>query len=581
MTLRRPFVWTCCLMSLVAFIAAPASFAGEPWTKQENSKVKMPDGIALGTDIYLPEQGETFPVVLVRTPYDKRGKQWLVKVLVPLGYAVVLQDVRGMNASEGVFQPFIHEKADGIATLDWIVDQPWCDGNIGAWGTSYVAYCALVLAPSGHPALKTVINMSGWGDGARLAYPGGAMHLMLMAPWMLSNQIHGKGSFRDYDWTTALQHVPVSEIPASLGVHSVQWEEAMKGSLDDRAMRASMITDQYDKIHIPILHVTGWNDFVGRGTLDVFESLERSDRPDAELQKLVIGPWRHDQIWLNETRVGDEDFGAGARMGIEPVGELIARWFSRWLKGDDNGVTREEPVKLFVMGVNEWRTFDAWPPKKIQFQKWRFASHGHANSLAGDGFLANSEPNGAAPDTFLFDPMNPVPTAGGANFHFFLDNLGVKDQRDIEKRDDVLVYTSEPLAKDSEIIGPLQAVVYASSEGKQTDFTAKLVEVRDDGYARIIEEGIRRGPDPIDGQPVAAMEPGRVYKFTIDLGATAIRIKKGHRVRVELSSSNFPKYSRNPNTGEVAERASKFISVRQRVHHSPEYPSHIALPVMP
>lgn len=183
-------------------------------------------------------------------------------------------------------------------------------------------------------------------------------------------------------------------------------------------------------------------------------------------------------------------------------------------------------------------------------------------------------------DEFIFDPMDPVPTHGGANIHFFLNNLGIKDQREIEKRQDVLVYTSTTLDHDLYLVGPLQAVVYASSEGKTTDFTAKLVEVRSDGYARIIEEGILRGPDLIGGKKVKAMEPGKVYPFTIDLGATGIRIKKGHRVRVEVSSSNFPKYTRNPNTGENPERATVFRKVRQTIHHSAEFPSHILLPVL-
>ncbi|UCC30425.1 MAG: CocE/NonD family hydrolase, partial [Phycisphaerales bacterium] len=181
---------------------------------------------------------------------------------------------------------------------------------------------------------------------------------------------------------------------------------------------------------------------------------------------------------------------------------------------------------------------------------------------------------------FVYDPMDPVPTTGGVNFHFFLDNLGIKDQRPVEQRDDVLVYTSPRLEKDLEIIGPLQAVVYASTEGKQTDFTAKLVEVRADGYARIIEDGIKRGPDAVSAEEVTAGEPGKIYCYSIDLGATGISIKKGHRIRVEISSSNFPKYSRNPNTGEPAEFATEFRKVRQTVVHSPEYPSHIVLPVL-
>jgi putative CocE/NonD family hydrolase len=297
------------------------------------------------------------------------------------------------------------------------------------------------------------------------------------------------------------------------------------------------------------------------------------------VQRLIVGPWRHDQIWRDEAKVGDLDFGRDAVMGVEKAIELSGDWFEQHLSGK-NPKTRDEKVKLFVMGVNEWRSYDAWPPKAVNFEKWHFDSAGGANSSSGDGVLAKAAPSGASADTFVFDPMAPVPTVGGANFHFFLDNLGIKDQREVERRDDLLVYTTSVLDKAMEIIGPLKVVLYASSQGKQTDFTAKLVEVRADGYARIIEDGIRRGPDPVSGSTVTEMKPGKVYKFTIDLGATGIVIPKGSRLRVDVSSSNFPKYSRNPNTGEMPERASKFINVRQMIHHTAEHPSHIVLPVL-
>jgi len=570
-------------LAMLAALGDPfAVVRAEPgYTVQQNVPVAMPDGTKLGADVYLPNTGEKFSAILVRTPYDKRGKEWLAKIFASNGYAVVVQDVRGMNASEGVFIPFIHEKQDGLDTLDWMTAKPWSDGKIGMWGSSYVAYCAVVLAPHGHPALKTIINMSGWGDGEKIAYPGGAMHLMLLLPWMLSSQIHGQGSFQDYDWPTAFRHVPVSEIPASMGVRSVPWEHAMKRSMNDPGPAATTMEGQYDKVDLPILHITGWNDFVARGTLDLVEHLDQAGRSaERPFRKLMVGPWRHDQIWLEETKVGDEDYGPQSRMGIPKVGEICVRWFDRWLKDEKNRLEEEPTVELYVMGSNEWRTFDRWPPRTVAFQPWYLDSVQGANSAAGDGLLSPALPQMGERDGFVFDPMDPAPTTGGVNFHFFLDNLGPKDQRPVENRSDVLVYTSAPMTKDVDVIGPLQVVLFASTEGKQTDFTAKLVEVRADGYARIIEDGIKRGPDAVDGRPVATMEPASVYRFTIDLGATAITIKQGHRLRVEVSSSNFPKYTRNPNTGENSETAAVFNKVRQTIFHSPTYPSHVLLPMV-
>jgi len=544
----------------------------------------MSDGAGLATDVYLPNIGDSFPVVLVRTPYNKAQlESRLADPLADHGYAVVVQDVRGQHRSSGAgeFHPIVGEKQDGIDTLDWIAEQPWCNGKIGLWGSSYNAYCGMILTPERHPALKTAVNISGWGDSASMVAPGGAMHLMCTLPWSLSSQIRGKGSSGDHDWPEVFKKVPVNEIPRSIGIDSPEWEYILGEWDSERLRRDASIARRYDEIRIPILYLTGWNDFVARHTLDMYEGIVGSSGADrGAFQKLIVGPWRHDQYWGKGTTVGDEDFGPAAQLGNDKIIELTTRWFDHWLKGEKTGIVKEEPVRLFVMGSNKWREYDQWPPRAVELQKWYLASSGGANTLSGDGYLSPAMPVGTSPDSFVFDPMNPVPTVGGANYHFFLSNLGAKDQRPVEQRDDVLVYTSPPLKDGLEIVGPLQAVLYAATEGKHTDFTAKLVEVWEGGYARIIEDGIKRGPDQVSGSKVEVMEPGKVYRFTIDLGATAISIAKGNRLRVEVSSSNFPKYSRNPNTGERAEFATHFKPVTQTVFHSSAYPSHIVLPVI-
>jgi putative CocE/NonD family hydrolase len=569
---------------LCVLLPAPWSIAfGHGYSKTSDVPVVMSDGAALATDVYLPNIGESFPVVLVRTPYHKA--QLEARFADPLadhGYAVVAQDVRGQQASAGAgpFRPIVQERQDGLDTLDWIAKQSWCNGRIGVWGSSYNAYCGMILTPEKHPALKTAVNISGWGDSPSLVAPGGAMHLMLMAPWCLSNQIRGKGSSHDYDWPEVFKKVPVNEIPRSIGVDSPEWEYVLGLWNTDILRRDASIARRYGDIRTPILYLTGWNDFVARLTLDAYEGIVDSKAADrGAFQKLIVGPWRHDQYWGKGTAVGDEDFGPAAQLGNDKIIELTLRWFDYWLKGEQTGIVEEKPVRLFVMGSNTWREYHQWPPRTVKLQKWYLDGSGSANGLSGDGYLSPDMPIGNSPDSFVYDPMNPVPTTGGVNYHFFRSNLGAKDQRLVEQRDDVLVYTSPPLKDGLEIIGPIQVVLYASTEGRHTDFTAKLVEVWESGYARIIEDGIKRGPDEAPRAEIEVMEPGKIYRFTIDLGATAISIAKGNRLRVEVSSSNFPKYSRNPNTGERAEFAVEFKTVTQTVFHSREYPSHIVLPV--
>ena len=576
---RRAYLGTVLLTVLLA-PALQARGDRPSFTKQMDLQVPMSDGVNLAANVYLPRNGKKFATVLMRTPYSKNGMGWIAEPLAKAGYAVVAQDVRGQFGSQGMFIPFIFEKQDGIDTLNWVAQQPWCDGNIGMWGPSYLGFCALVVTPEGHPNLKAIVNVAGWGDTTLMTAPGGAMHLMVALPWTLSNQISGR-SGGGINWDEAFQRTPVIEIPTSYGIDSAQWKGAVQlyNSADTEGKMS--ISGKYEDIKIPTFHLAGWYDFVGPTTIDAFEGIDRAARKgNGAMHKLFVGPWLHGQIYNGGTQIGEEDFPPSINVGIDRLTEMSVRWFDQWLRGKDTGITKEKPVKLFVMGENKWRTFDRWPPKQARFEPWYLGSAKGAVSIAGDGRLSSTQPTRAGVDRFVYDPMNPTPTTGGSNFHQFPDNTGIKDQREVEKRSDVLVYTSTVLERDVTIVGPVKAVIFASTEGRHTDFTAKLVEVRPDGYAANIVDAIKRGPDPLDGKPVEKMEPGKVYRFTVDMDATAITIKKGHRLRVEVSSSNFPKYTRNPNTGEVAEYATEFRKVTQSVHHSPEYPSHVLLPVM-
>jgi putative CocE/NonD family hydrolase len=546
----------------------PAWAAGDPVVHRD-LMVMTSDSIRLSTDLYLPAEKGPFPVILIRTAYGKSNNARFAQFFVSKGYAVVIQDVRGKWGSEGDMVPFVSEQKDGLETLNWITSQVWCNGSVGMWGASYLAHCALAVAAANPPALKTVFNMSGWLNGDKINNPGGALHWMLILTWMLHEATQKYRDLGSYEIDDLFRYIPLKDAMASVGIDDPVFSNP--DTLD--AARYD-----YKDIQIPIFHITGLYDFVSPSALTVFREVSaHTDR----YQKLMVGPWVHDQVWSTYTKVGDTDFGRKMAMGFKRINQLALRWFDHWLKGKESGITAERPVEVFIMGQNEWMEFDHWPPAGTFIQEWYLGSGGNANTASGDGVLSmNLSKQAEAADQFLFDPMNPVPTLGGANFHFFPEKLGIRDQRQIEQRPDVLVYTSEPLEQDLLICGDIEVVLFASTEARDTDFTAKLVEVRPDGYAGNVVEGIIRASMRNSLTDPELLEPGEIYELRLDLGAAANRIKAGHRLRVEISSSNFPKYDRNPNTGEHPWEATRYIKTSQTIYHDRNHPSRIVLPVL-
>jgi len=318
------------------------------------------------------------------------------------------------------------------------------------------------------------------------------------------------------------------------------------------------------------MHVTGWYDYIYPNVLQTYNGMAKA--PDAPEQRLVVGPWSHNGVLNSWTKVGEVEFGEAAAAGMEWAIDNTAQWFDHVLRGESNELSESKPVRYFVMNDNRWIEDDVWPPASTEYQKW----YPH-----DDGSLARQEPTKPGQSQFVYDPHDPVPTVGGANSHFFPKNLGPKNQAGIGDRADVLVYTSGPLAADMTVAGPITAVVYAATTGKDTDFTAKLSLVRPDGYIRNVEDGIVRGRFLFDGtDSTGYVIPGNVYKYEIDCGATALAVKAGERLQVEISSSNFPKYDRNPNTGADPFYAAEFVPATQTVYCSPEYPSHVVVPVL-
>jgi uncharacterized protein len=511
----------------IAIAAPPAStqrFA------PDTAAVPAPDGAVLHTLVFRPPGDAAYPTLLVRTPYDAGAHRWLADALLPAGYAVVLQDVRGTGRSQGQFIPFVHETADGRATLEWLLAQPWSDGRVAVWGISYHGYTAFQVAQLGQPAVKAVVAINTWADLGPFLAPGGAFHMGLHLPWFLVY-----GLRREMPpaaaWDGIFRTAPLSQL--------FQGAEAI------REFGAQPFP--YGRVTAPVLHVGGWNDYTNRHTLAAYALLAAGGAP----QRLIVGPWAHNGLLSGWTKVGEEEYGPQAHMTTDSV----ARWTREWLDAQFKRRPLEgPPVRLFIMGENRWRAFDRWPPSAATPRHWYLAPAAH---------LADA-PGGGGADSFEYDPNNPMPTLGGANSHFFPETGGPRDQRPLDVREDVLRFLSEPIPDDMMVVGPLRAVLFLEASGPSADVTAKLLAVRPDGSARNIEDGILR-LDRIEG----------TVEAVIDLAGTAIRLERGTRLRLDVSGGNFPKYDRNPNTGERPFDAAAFRPVRLTVHHGGDRPSRI------
>jgi uncharacterized protein len=553
MTMKR----TALILILFALFAIP-TLGVEP----RDIRLPMSDGVDLAADLYLPSDDEPHPVILIRTPYGKRAIRPFGEHFVAAGYAVVIQDVRGKFGSGGEFVPFLHDEKDGLETLDLIAESEWSDGHVGMFGSSYLARAGLLVARHGHPSLKAVFSASGWIDSDEINSPGGAFHMMLAIPWLLFNEGQAQRPLRDFDIKELFHVLPVRDVFQSIGLEVRGW--------DPRVMRAGSGVSGSGVI-VPVFHLTGWYDFVSPASLSNWRAMrEATEHP----QPLLIGPWVHDQIYTQETRVGVIDAGESSILGVDGLMRLAIDWFDCHLR---QRCTNRPPVRVFFLGENQWRDFEDWPPRESRTRSFYLESRGNAASSPVDGRLDPRPRPRSGQDQFIFDPNHPVPTAGGANFHFFPEVNGPRDQREIEARDDVLVYTTAPLDSDLLIAGPVRAILHVSTEGRDTDFTAKLVSVDADGSPRNIVDGILRLSHRNGRDSRQLVEPGQIYEITVDLGEIAIRVPRGHRLRVDITSSNFPKFDRNPNTGEEPFDAAVLRPVQQTIHHGRIHPSRLEI----
>ena len=582
----------------------PAELMG-PYTKissEFGAPVRMRDGVTLYADVYRPDGDEAFPVLLQRTPYDKfQGVGGGLDVLraVSHGYAVVVQDTRGRYASEGEFYPFLDEPNDGYDTVAWCAEQPWSTGKVGMFGRSYVGATQWLCAITNPPALTCIapgITASDYYEG--WTYQGGALAWGFALSWTMRQLTMANlgaissrhdvpdgtregllAAFNELDCT--FKHQPIVDLPHLKEPLAGYFYDWIKHSSSDEYWKRWRIEDHYPHITTPALHIGGWHDIFLLGTLRNFVGMRKQaeDATARNGQRLIVGPWHHGPF--GETS-GDFFFGLGAAGPAIDTDGIHLQWFDHWLKGEENGANDGAPVRIFVMGDNQWRNEQEWPLARTQYTDYYLHSGGRANTSSGDGGLSVDAPGDEAADVFLYDPRDPVPTRGGPLCcgPSFVPG-GSYDQQFIENRSDVLCYTTPPLTEDLEVTGPLTVTLFAATTGADTDFTAKLVDVEPCGAARALVDGIMRGRYRKGTDTAVPITPGAVEEYTIDLVATSNVFKAGHRVRLEISSSNFPRFDRNFNTAGDPWAATECVPAVQTIMHNEQYPSRLRLPVIP
>jgi len=555
---------------------------------EHNVKVPMRDRVMLSADLYLPDAPGRHPALLWRTPYSNNTQPTVEqsKWFAARGYAVVVQDVRGKYDSDGQFYTFRDEANDGFDTDEWIGRQSWSNGRIGTIGGSYLGYTQIAQAMRRSKYLTAMASSVTTSDiYNNWIYVDGALFYGFAFPWGAISMDGRVGQFTQaYDWPAVYPHLPVATADTAASHVNTPYRDWVKHPTRDAYWKDISFEDQVHTVSVPWLVVDGWYDIFVRGALaDHQKVVSRGATPEARSQKrIMIGPWAHGTgvRRLNPATPADPgiDFGPEAEIELRKV---YLRWHDRWLKGIDNGVDRDPPVKIFVMGENRWRTEQEWPLARTRYTKYYLQSGGTANSARGDGTLSTALPTGAPTDRFTYDPANPVPSAGGNTCCSSVPS-GPRDQRQVEERDDVLVFTTPALSEPLEATGPISATLHAASSATDTDWTVKLVDVHPDGYAQNIQDGIVRARYRAGvGTPGSLIEPGRVYAYIIDMWATSHVFLPGHRIRVEVSSSNFPRFDRNLNTGEDPATGTRMIRAEQTIYHSAQYPSHVVLPVIP
>ena len=530
--------------------------------------VPMRDGVRLATDVYRPAAEGRFPTLFVRDIYTNGStpaRQRLARWATDAGYVFVLQQARGRYDSEGQWYPYFQEIEDGDDALNWIAEQAWSNGRVGMFGTSYLASVQWLAALNRNPALQAIAPAMSPGNYYRdVAYPGGAFSLLSRASWGIGTVGSRTNQQYPIDWIDGIGRLPIAELDTSLGFDVQHFRDWVAHPSYDDYWRPLNLEARAPEMEVPALNIGGWYDVFLRSTIGSFTTMqaEAATQRARGGQRLVIGPWVHG--W-NQRIVGQEDFGPDAIIDAEA---LQREWFDHWLK--DMPEPSGAPVRIFVMGANEWREEQAWPLARTEYTPMY---------LGADGSLSAAADADAGALGYRYDPADPVPTVGGNIMRPEL--RGPYDQRPLDDRDDVLRFVTEPFETATEITGPVRAVLYAETDAADTDFMVKLSVVKTDGRVINLVDGVIRTRFAQGFEREVPIAPNAVQRYDIDVWATSYRLAPGERLRVDVSSSNYPRLARNPNTGAPFAQTTDFVVANQRIHVGGAHASHVVLPVIP
>jgi len=566
---------------------------------QNDVEMKTRDGVKLYANIYRPKADGKFPVILMRTPYDKstRWAVWPEYEMATHGYVVIVQDVRGRYTSDGEWYPFRHESEDGYDTIEWAAALPFSNGKVGMTGGSYVGATQMLSAIAHPPHLAGIcpeVTASNYHDG--WTYQSGAFEQWFDQSWssQLANNTMWRLIAKNTNALLGMQVLPLANYPAfnyaalpagaeataQLAPYYLDW---LAHPSYDEYWKQWSIEEHFSDIRVSALHIGAWYDIFLGGTLRNYVGIKAHGGSEEARngQRLLIQIGGHAGFGRH---IGDMEFGDEALKF--PSTQVVLDWYDYLFKGVQNEFATEgsgagKPVHIFVMGANKYQEEPDWPPPQSKSTRYFLHSGGSANSLAGDGGLSTMAPKKEMADKFTYDPANPVPTIGGP---LCCDaeryEPGPRDQRADENRNDVLVYSTKPVAEDMEVTGPVTLELWVKSSAVDTDFTAKLVDVSPVGFAMNLTDGILRMRYRDSQEKPTMMKPGQIYKISVDLWATSNVFKKGHVLRLEVSSSNFPRFDRNLNTGAEQATSRDFISATSTILHDAEHPSALLLPVI-
>jgi putative CocE/NonD family hydrolase len=561
--------------------------------------VPMRDGVKLSTDIYLPEAKKGYPVILQRTPYDNiaPGIVESAQYFSQKGYVVVLQDVRGRFDSEGHFEPRVNEGKDGYDTIEWIAEQPWSNGKIGMMGISYRASVQWLAARERPPHLVTTVSTA--TGGMRWMHDENYMNgkFPVFQFWWLN--LTGGRTMQDYpfgglsrlpvevpspyNFNKIIRTRPLKDVDKVVGRTNTYWRTWLEHNTYDEYWQQMSFEDHFDKLDLPALHITGWFDNCQWGEMYMYSQMVARSK-GGNNQWLLVGPWDHVGSSNPQPRLGDLEFTQEAVLDMNAI---HLRWFDYWLKGENNGQEDEPKVKIFTMGRNNWREEPSWPVPKMEHVKYYIHSGGGANTLGGDGNLNTIKPGEEPNDHYTYNPEDPVPSvldpdspAPPRDAHVL-----ALDYRYALRREDILVYTSAPLEAEFELTGNAFIILYAASDCVDTDWMALLSDVGPDGKSipltsAVMRASYRAGASQIDSPAPTPISPREVYEYTIEFMATSMAFQPGHRLRLAVTSSMFPAYDLNPNTGAPIGEDVPSQLANQTIYHSAEYPSYVLLPVV-